>query len=90
MSDTNAVKWLRAQGVNFRTLEYQFTEIGADHAAEAIGRPLEMVCRTLVLKATGNAYWVAIIPGPALISIPSAATAPGTVPAPPGTQPAPR
>jgi Cys-tRNA(Pro)/Cys-tRNA(Cys) deacylase len=63
MSDTNAVKWLRAQGVQFRTLEYEFTEIGADHAAEAVGRPLEMVCKTLVVKATGNAYWVAVVPG---------------------------
>lgn len=63
MSDTNAVKWLHSQGVRFDVLEYEFTEIGADHAAEAVGRPLEMVCKTLVVKATGNAYWFAIIPG---------------------------
>jgi Cys-tRNA(Pro)/Cys-tRNA(Cys) deacylase len=63
MSDTNAVKWLRTQGVDFRELEYKFTEVGADHAAAAIGRPLEMVCKTLVVKATGNAYWLAIVPG---------------------------
>jgi Cys-tRNA(Pro) deacylase len=63
MSDTNAVKWLRAQGVDFRELTYEFAEVGADHAAEAIGRPLEMVCKTLVVKATGNAYWLAIVPG---------------------------
>ena len=37
MPDTNAVKWLRAQGVAFEVLEYTFTEIGADHAAEAGG-----------------------------------------------------
>lgn len=63
MSDTNAVKWLRTQGIDFRVLEYQFTEMGADHAAQAVGRPLEMVCKTLVVKATGNAYWLAIVPG---------------------------
>ena len=63
MSDTNAVKWLHARGAEFRVLEYTFTEIGADHAAEAVGRPLEMVCKTLVIKATGNAYWIAIVPG---------------------------
>jgi len=63
VSETNAVKWLRAQGVDFRLLTYEFTEIGADHAAAAVGRPLEMVCKTLVLKVTGNAYWIAIIPG---------------------------
>ena len=63
MSDTNAIKWLHAQGVSFRALEYEFTEIGADHAAEAVGRPLEMVCKTLVVRAAGNAYWLAIVPG---------------------------
>ncbi len=63
MSDTNAVKWLHAQNVDFNVLEYEFTEVGADRAAAAVDRPLEMVCKTLVIKATGNAYWLAIIPG---------------------------
>lgn len=63
MSDTNAVKWLHAQQARFDVLEYEFTEIGADRAAAAVGRPLEMVCKTLVLKATGNAFWLAIVPG---------------------------
>jgi Cys-tRNA(Pro)/Cys-tRNA(Cys) deacylase len=63
MSETNAVKWLRAQGASFEVLEYEFTEIGAGHAAAAVGRPLEMVCKTLIVKATGNTYWVAIVPG---------------------------
>jgi len=63
MSDTNAVKWLRAQGADFKVLEYTFTEIGADHAAEAIGRPLEEVCKTLVVKTSGSFFWVAVIPG---------------------------
>jgi len=63
MSDTNAIKWLRTQGARFDVLEYEFTEIGADHAAADVGRPLEMVCKTLIVKATGNAYWIAIVPG---------------------------
>ena len=63
MSDTNAIKWLRAQGARFDVFEYEFTEIGAEHAAAAVGRPLEMVCKTLIVKATGNAYWIAIVPG---------------------------
>ena len=63
MSDTNAVKWLRRQGAKFEVSEYEFTEIGAEHAAAAVGRPLEMVCKTLIVKATGNAYWIAIAPG---------------------------
>lgn len=63
MSDTNAVKWLRTQHVDFDVLEYEFTQIGADHAAEAVGRPLEMVCKTLIVKVTGNAYHIVIVPG---------------------------
>jgi Cys-tRNA(Pro)/Cys-tRNA(Cys) deacylase len=63
MADTNAIKWLRAQGVAFEVLEYQFTEVGADHAAEAVGRPLEATCKTLVVKAAGKHSYVAIVPG---------------------------
>ena len=63
MADTNAVKWLRAQGVPFDVLEYEFTEIGADHAAEGVGKPLEMCCKTLIVRTTGNEYWIAIVPG---------------------------
>jgi len=63
MSDTNAIKWLRAQGVEFEVLTYEFHEVGVDLAAEAVGRPLEAVCKTLIVKAGGRAYWVAIVPG---------------------------
>ena len=63
MPDTNAIKWLRSQGVAFDVLEYTFTEIGADHAAEAVGKPLEACCKTLIVKAVGKSFWVAIVPG---------------------------
>ena len=63
MSDTNAIKWLRAQGARFDILEYEFTEIGAHHAAAAVDRPLEMVCKTLIVKDNNAAFWVAIVPG---------------------------
>ncbi len=63
MSDTNAIKWLKAQNVDFEVFNYEFTEIGADHAAEAIDRPLEAVCKTLIVEAAGQSYWIAIIPG---------------------------
>ncbi len=63
MSDTNVVKWLRAQGVSFEVLEYAFEEVGADQAAAAVGRPLEAVCKTLVVKATGPRYFIAVVPG---------------------------
>jgi Cys-tRNA(Pro) deacylase len=63
MSDTNAIKWLRTQDVAFEPLPYEFTDIGADHAAEAVGKPLEMVCKTLIVEATGKNYYVAIVPG---------------------------
>ncbi len=63
MSDTNAVKWLRTQGAAFDVLTYEFTEVGADHAAEAVGKPLEMCCKTLIVKAPPAAHWIAIVPG---------------------------
>jgi Cys-tRNA(Pro)/Cys-tRNA(Cys) deacylase len=63
MSDTNAVKWLRSQGAAFEVIEYEFTEIGADHAAEAVGRALEEVCKTLIVKASDGSLWAAIVPG---------------------------
>lgn len=63
MADTNAVRWLRAKGVWFRVLEYAFTEIGADRAAEAAGIPLEQCCKTLVVRSPGRGFCVAIVPG---------------------------
>ncbi len=63
MPDTNAIKWLRAQGVAFDVLEYAFTEVGADLAAEAVGRPLEACCKTLIVEAPGRQFWVVIVPG---------------------------
>lgn len=63
MADTNAIKWLTAQGVPFEVLEYEFTKVGADRAAEAVGRPLESCCKTLVVEAAGRQFWVAIVPG---------------------------
>lgn len=63
MSDTNAIKWLRTQGVGFEVLEYQFSEVGADRAAEAVARPLEMVCKTLIVEADNRTYYLAIVPG---------------------------
>ncbi len=66
MADTNAIKWLRTQGVPFDVLEYEFTEVGAVRAAEAVGKPLEMVCKTLVVRAAsprGASHYLAIVPG---------------------------
>lgn len=63
MSDSNAVKWLRAQGADFDVLPYDFTEVGADLAAAAVSRPLEAVCKTLIVEGSGKTFWVAIVPG---------------------------
>lgn len=63
MSDTNAIKWLRARGVPFEVLEYEFSEVGADLAARAVGRPLEMCCKTLVVRGESGTHWIAIVPG---------------------------
>jgi len=63
MADTNVTKWLAARGVAYELLEYPFTQVGADLAAEAVGRPLESCCKTLIVEAPGRQFWVAIVPG---------------------------
>lgn len=63
MYDTNAIKWLRAHGIAFDVLEYEFTEIGAENTAEAVGRPLEMVCKTLIVQTDDKRTFAAIVPG---------------------------
>jgi Cys-tRNA(Pro)/Cys-tRNA(Cys) deacylase len=63
MPDTNAIKWLRAQNASFDVLEYEFERVGAEKAAEAVGKPLDATCKTLVVEASGKRFWIAIIPG---------------------------
>lgn len=63
MSDTNAIKWLRSQGVKFDVLEYEFEQIGAEHSAQAVGHPIEMVCKTLIVAANDRSIHAAIVPG---------------------------
>lgn len=63
MAETNAIKWLRAQGVAFDVHEYEFTEIGAENSAEAVGRPLETVCKTLIVQTDDKRTFAAIVPG---------------------------
>jgi len=54
---------LRTQGVDFEALPYVFSQVGAERAAEAVGKPLEIVCKTLVVEVSGQKHWIAIIPG---------------------------
>ena len=61
--ETNAIKWLRAQEVGFEVLAYRFAQVGAEQAAEAVDRPLETVCKTLIVEGPGRSFWVAIVPG---------------------------
>lgn len=53
MSDTNAIKWLKAHNADFEVFTYQFAKIAADHAPEAIDRPLKAVCKMLTVEAAG-------------------------------------
>lgn len=63
VADTNAIKWLRTRGVSIEVLEYDYERIGAEAAAEAVGRPLETVCKTLIVRGPDKSTWVAIVPG---------------------------
>ncbi len=63
MADTNAIKWLRSQGVAIVVLEYDYERIGAEAAAAAVDRPLETVCKTLIVRGQDKSTWTAVVPG---------------------------
>lgn len=77
MADTNAIKWLHAQGVEYQVLNYPYEQFGAEAAAQAVARPLEMVCKTLIVKSPGNLYHVVIAPGDQRLQLKKFATVAG-------------
>lgn len=63
MAESHAIKWLRAQAAEFAVHAYEYDRIGAEAAAEAIGQPLELVCKTLIVETPGQRFCAAIVPG---------------------------
>ena len=60
---TRAIKYLSKRGINFKILEYRHDKKGAEHAARAIGLPLERTIKTVVVDLGNQKYCIALLPG---------------------------
>ena len=60
---TRAIQYLNKKSINFKVVEYEHDEKGAEFAARAIGFPLERTIKTLVVDLGSNQYCFALLPG---------------------------
>jgi len=60
---TRAIHYLNKKGINFKVVEYEHDEKGAEFAARAIGFPLERTIKTLVVDLGSKKYCFALLPG---------------------------
>lgn len=60
---TRAIQYLNKKGINFKVIEYEHNEKGAEFAARAIGFPLERTIKTLVVDLGNKKYSFALMPG---------------------------
>lgn len=65
MKKTNAARMLEQQKIHFDLLEYEVNEndLSAETVAQKVGKPIEMVFKTLVLHGDKTGEIVAVIPG---------------------------
>ena len=60
---TRAIQYLNKKGINYKVVEYEHHEKGAEFAAKAIGFPLERTIKTLVVDLGNKKYSLALMPG---------------------------
>ena len=62
---TNAARLLDAAGISYELIPYEVDEnnLAADHVAEQLGEPIEMVFKTLVLRGDRTGLFVCVMPG---------------------------
>jgi len=60
---TRAIQYLNRKGINFKVVEYEHDEKGAEFAARAIGFPLERTIKTLVVDMGRGKFCFALLPG---------------------------
>jgi len=60
---TRAIQYLNKKGINFKVVEYEHNEKGAEFAARAIGFPVERTIKTLVVDLGNKKYSFALMPG---------------------------
>jgi Cys-tRNA(Pro)/Cys-tRNA(Cys) deacylase len=76
---TNVLRILEARGVAYETREYEVDEsdLGATHAAKAVGIPVERVFKTLVLRGDKTGVFLCCIPGAEELDLKATAKATG-------------
>jgi Cys-tRNA(Pro)/Cys-tRNA(Cys) deacylase len=76
---TNAARLLDQANIAYELIAYAFDEadMSAAHVAELLGKPLEQVFKTLVLKGDKTGYFVCVIPGGYELNLKLAARASG-------------
>ena len=60
---TRAIQYLNKKGINYKVVEYEHHEKGAEFAARAIGFPLERTIKTLVIDLDHKKFCFALLPG---------------------------
>src|SRR5574344_2124477 len=65
INKTNVARLLDAQKISYDLISYDAgeVELGAQHVADQLGEPIEVVFKTLVLKGDKNGYFVCVVPG---------------------------
>ncbi len=51
------------RGIHFESLEYDFRQKGSEYAAEALGVPLHVMLKSLVIRLSDNRFVFVIMPG---------------------------
>ena len=68
-NDTRGLRFLRERGVEFRVVEYLYTQKGAGRAADAVGWPEERVIKSLVARVPPKQFLFALLPANADLSL---------------------
>lgn len=79
MTKTNAIRLVEQAGLPYRTAEYDYdeTDLGGLHAAQAVGMPPEQVFKTLVARGDKSGILVFCIPVCCELDLKKAAKAAG-------------
>jgi Cys-tRNA(Pro) deacylase len=62
-------RFLIDRGIPFESLEYDFQKKGAEHAAEALGVPLDVMLKSLVVQLSDRRFVFVLMPGTKDVSL---------------------
>lgn len=62
-------RFLIDRGIPFESLEYDFQKKGSEHAAEALGVPLDVMLKSLVVRLSDRRFVFVLMPGTKDVSL---------------------